>query len=525
MKRRTFLAGSAAALAAPRIGRAADGGVLKVIPEGDLPVVDPVWTTATVAHRHGFMVFDTLYGQDADFNMQPQMVDAHVVENDGKLWTITLRDGLKFHDGEPVRARDVVPSIRRFAARDAYGRSLMDATDELSVVSDKVFRFRLKKRFPRLPNALGKTATPMPAMMPERLALTDPDKQIPEVIGSGPFRFNAKERVPGSLVVYEKFEGYVPRPDGPATFTAGPKIVHFDRVEWHVVPDKATAANALINGEVEWWQNPDNDLLNMLRNTGKLTIEVLDPAGGIAILRFNQLYPPFDNAAIRRALLGTIDQEEYMLAASGEDRSLFKTGVSVFSPGTPMDSKLGLEAIANKPDFSRVKRALAEAGYKGERVVILGASDYPQTNALALLGADALSKAGMTVDFQAEDWGTTVQRRASRQPPDKGGWNIFPTTLNGPNTFDPAGHLGIRGNGKDAWFGWPNAPRLEELRAAWFDADTIEEQKRICQDIQRQFFIDVPYMPLGCVYGPTAYSKRLTGVRTGFMQLYDVRRV
>jgi peptide/nickel transport system substrate-binding protein len=276
--------------------------------------------------------------------------------------------------------------------------------------------------------------------LPERLALTDPDKQIPEVIGSGPFRFNAKERVPGLLVVYEKFEAYVPRPDGPATFTAGPKVVHFDRVEWHVVPDKATAANALMNGEVEWWQNPDDDLLNMLRNTGKFTIEVLDPAGGIAILRFNQLYPPFDNAAVRRALLGTIDQEEYMLAASGEDRSLFKTGVSVFSPGTPMDSKIGLEAISGKPDFARVKRALAEAGYKGEGVVILGASDYPQTNALALVGADALGKAGMTVDFQAEDWGTTVQRRASRQPPAKGGWNIFPTTMNGPNTFDPAVH-------------------------------------------------------------------------------------
>src|SRR5262249_28024816 len=158
------------------------------------------------------------------------------------------------------------------------------------------------------------------------------------------------------------------------TFTAGPKIVHFDRVEWHVVPDAATAANALRNGEVEWWQNPTTDLLDMLRGTGKLTIENLDPAGGIAILRFNHLFPPFDNAAIRRALLGTIDQEQFMLAASGEDRSLWKTGVSVFSPGTPMDSSVGLSAISGKPDFERVKRELAAAGYKNERVVILGAN-------------------------------------------------------------------------------------------------------------------------------------------------------
>ena len=128
-------------------------------------------------------------------------------------------------------------------------------------MSDTVIEFRLKQPFPLLPNALGKTGTSMPCIMPERLAKTDPNKQVTEMVGSGPFRFKADERVPGALVVYERNRDYVPRPDGPPTFTAGPKVVHYDRVEWRVIPDPATAANALVNGEVDWWQASTPDLL------------------------------------------------------------------------------------------------------------------------------------------------------------------------------------------------------------------------------------------------------------------------
>ncbi len=523
MKRRTLLT-AAAALAAPSIATAQGRNVFRVVPEGDLPVLDPVWTTATNARNHGYLVFDTLWGQDASYAMQPQMVAGHVVENDGKQWTVTLRDGLKFHDGEPVRARDVVPSIRRFAARDSFGQALMDVTDELSAIDDRTFRFRLKKPFPLLPNALGKTGTPMPCIMPERLALTDPAKQVTEMIGSGPFRFKADERVPGSRVVYERFAGYVPRPDGPATFTAGPKRVHFDRVEWHTIWDPATAASALINGEVDYWQSPTPDLLPLLKKSGKLAMDVLDPAGGIGCLRFNHLFPPFDNPAIRRALLGGIDQVEFMQAAAGDDRALWKDRVGVFCPGAPMANEAGIEALAGKRDLDKVKRDLAAAGYKGERIAVLGASDYPQTNALALVAADYLRRVGMNVDFQSIDWGTVVQRRASKQPPDKGGWNIYFTYLNGTNNFDPAAQLGIRGNGDRAWFGWPSMPRMEELRAAWFDAPDQAAQKRICEEIQRQFWVEVPYIPLGVAYLPSAWNKSYSGVRMGFPQFYDITK-
>ena len=520
LTRRSLLA-AGALLASPAIAQPAR--VLRFIPEGDAAVLDPIWTTATVTRNHGYLVFDTLYGQDAEYRIQPQMLAGHTIEDDGRRWRLTLREGLRFHDDTPVRAQDAVPSIRRFAARDAFGRALMDATDELSAIDDRTIQFRLKKPFPLLPAALGKTGTSMPCIMPERLARTDPNTQVTEMVGSGPYRFLADERVPGSLMAYARFDGYVPRPDGPATFTAGPKRPWFDRVEWRVIPDAGTAASAISNGEVDWWQNPTPDLQPLLRRKPEITTTVLDPGGGLGCLRFNHLVPPFDNPAIRRALLMAVDQTEVMTAVAGDERTLWKDHVGVFSPGTPMATTAGTDAIVGKRDFAAVKRALLAAGYRNERVVMLDPTDYPATHAMALVMADAFQKSGVNLDLVSTDWGTLVQRRSSRKPVEEGGWSIFVTYLNGTNNFDPASQLGLRGNGDQAWFGWARAPKLEELRAAWFEAPDTEAQKRICAEIQARFFEDVPYLPLGAYYEATA-TRRLTGVRTGFVQFYDVQR-
>ena len=226
MRRRTFLAAAAATLVLPAVTRAANQRVLKFIAQSDLAIVDPIWTTAYVTRNHGFMVFDTLYGQTGQsggFKATPQMVSGHTIEDDGKTWKLTLRDGLVFHDGEKVLARDCVASIRRWGARDAFGQALMARTNELSAPDDATIMFRLKQPFPLLPDALCHGASNMCAMMPQRIAETDPFKAFTEVIGSGPFRFNANERVQGSLFVYDKFDKYKPREDGEVSFTSGPK--------------------------------------------------------------------------------------------------------------------------------------------------------------------------------------------------------------------------------------------------------------------------------------------------------------
>jgi peptide/nickel transport system substrate-binding protein len=527
MRRRTFMAASAATLALPAVARAERERVLKFIAQSDLAIVDPVWTTAYVTRNHGFMVFDTLYGQagqSGGYKATPQMVAGHIVENDGKTWKLTLREGLQFHDGERVLARDCVASIKRWGARDAFGQALMARTDELSALDDKTILFRLKQPFALLPDAMCHGASNMCAMMPQRIAETDPFKAFTEVVGSGPFRFVPDERVQGSLFVYRKFDNYKPREDGEASFTSGPKIVHFDRVEWHVQPDSATKAEAMQAGEMDWWENPPADLLPLLRQA-KIQTAITDHTGAPYILRPNHLHPPFDKPAVRRALMGAIDQKEFMTAMMGDDTSLWTTPLGYFPPASALSNDAGVTALTSPRDFAAVKAELERAGYQGETVVLMSATDQPTNYPLALVAADMLKRVGVPVDYQATDWGTVVQRRALTKPPAEGGWNLFCTGFSGLDWFTPASHLPLRGNGKNAWFGWPTLPKLEELREAWFNAPDIVAQKKIAIEMQKQAFEDVPFYPLGMIQQTTAFRPDITGVPEGFVIFWNVRRV
>jgi peptide/nickel transport system substrate-binding protein len=523
MKRRSILA-AGALLAAPRLVRGEQESVLRFIPQADLTALDPVWTSVYVTRNHAYMVFDTLYGQDSAYQAQPQMVEEATTENDGKLWKLRLREGLRFHDGTPVLARDCVASIRRWGRRDAFGQTLLATTDELSAADDRTILFRLKAPFPQLPTALGKIGINMLPIMPERLASTDAFTQITEMVGSGPFRFLPDERISGARVAYQRFADYVPRPGGKPDWTAGPKIAHFDRVVWNVIPDPATAAAAMQRGEADWWEQPVFDLLPLLAQSPDLAISLVEVTGNIGLLRMNQLFPPFDNPAIRRALLAALSQADCMTAIAGDNRQAWRDGVGFFAPDTPMASTEGLAALTAPRDIQAARRAVTAAGYGGEKVVIMTPSDYPRIDALCNVAADMMQKCGLVVDLQATDWGSVIRRRASRAAPDRGGWNVFITTFTGADMANPAGNLALRGNGTDAWFGWPTAPNLEALRSQWLAAEDLPTQQAIAARIQAQAFIDVPFLPLGQFFQPTVWRKSLQGGLTGMPLFWNLRR-
>lgn len=523
IRRRGLLAASAVALAAPAISRAEASRVLKFIPQSDLTVIDPVWSTVYNTRNHGYMVFDTLFGMDGDYRIQPQMVGGVKLEADGKRWELTLRDGLMFHDGTPVLARDCVASIRRWAARDALGAAMMTATDELSAADDKTIVFRLKKPFPRLPYALGKTSTPMCPMMPERLAQTDAFKQVSELVGSGPYRFKADERRSGDRTVYERFAGYKPREGGKPGWTAGPKVAHFDRVEWITIPDEGTAAGALQAGEVDWWELPTDDLLPVLKRAGKIQVEIKDPTGIIGFLKINCLQPPFDNPAVRRALLGAVVQADYMTAIAGTDPKMWRTGVGVFCPGTELATDVGIEVFTARRDLDRVKAELRAAGYTDQKVAMMVATDTHYRKAMGDVGAEMMRGVGMNVDYQAMDWGTAVVRREKKTPVDQGGWSGLFSTLSGLDLQVPSGHA-FRTEGEKGWFGWASSPKISELRYQWLDAQDLATQKRLAVDIQRQWWIDVPHIPIGQWFQPTAWRDDLTGMVDGFPIFWGIRR-
>lgn len=529
MDRRNFLLASSASAAAWTLSGLSWAAPAKTsfrwVPQADLTLLDPMFTTVAMTQVHAQLVFDTLYGLDEQYLPSPQMAAGQVSENGGLLWKITLRDGLKFHDGAPVRAQDVVASIQRWAKKDLMGRSLMQATESLTALDDKTIQFQLKKPFPLILNALGRQSGNMACIMPERLAKLPETEQVKEMVGSGPFTFAAGKWVSGSRVVYEKSAGYVPRKDDrKPVFTAGPKVAHVDEVHWHIIPDRATAIAALQANEVDGVEMVDSDFLPILSQDSNIQL-VKRSLPTIGVMRFNHLHAPFDNPVIRRAVLSVVNQTEYMTAMNGADfPEYWSDRCGVFVPGSPMDSDAGMEKLTGKRDIDAARAAIKAAGYKGETVVLLDPVDFPTWHAAALVTADLFKRLGFKVDLQTMDWGTAVQRRNNQEAPTAGGWSVAFTGNTGPNNLDPAGHLPMRGNGKQAWFGWPTSERLEQLRLDWFNAPDLEAQKKICREIQLQVFEDVPYIPLGASYPVSALRREWKDFQPQMSLFYTLRK-
>jgi peptide/nickel transport system substrate-binding protein len=529
MDRRGFLKTAAlaatGALAAPRLGLAADARTLRFIPQANLANLDPIWTTQYVVRNGSLLIWDMLYGVNDRLEPQPQMVESHEASSDFRTWTFKLRPGLKWHDGEPVRSSDVVASIKRWVARDAtMGLVIKQQTDALEAVDDRTFRFRLNKPYPKMLFALGKSSTPSLFIMPERIAATDPFKQITEYVGSGPMRFKRDEWVPGARAVFERFDGYVPR-DEKANWLAGGKRVNFDRIEWQIVPDGATASAALQNGEVDWWETPLPDLVPLLKQSASIAVDIADPLGNIGSFRLNHLHPPFNNVKARQAVQVALSQEDYMGAVVGEDPSLWKKIPGFFTPDTPLYTENGGEPLKGKRDYDLAKKLLAEAGYKNEPVVLLVATDVLITKAQGDVTADLLKRIGMNVQYQALDWGTVGQRRASKEPPDKGGWNIFHTWHSGADCVNPAHYIALDDSGPNAWFVWPKSERVQAKIAEWYAARDLAAEKTVIADLNKAAMEDVIYIPTGFFKGYQAWRKNVSGVvKAPFPVFWDVTK-
>ncbi len=331
---------------------AADGPkTLRFIPQADLRILDPVWTSAYITQHHAYLVYDTLFALDEHMKPQPQMIDHWTVSDDKRAYTFTLRDGLKFHDGLPVLPADCIASIARWGKRDVFGQKLMETVEAMTPIDDKSFKISLKQPFPLIIDALAKLHGSA-FIMPERVAKTDADKQITDFTGSGPFKLVKEEWEPGHKVVYAKFADYLPRGEK-ASWVAGGKVAKFDRVEWIYIPDSATAAAALNNGEVDWWELVPTELLPVFAaNKSVIVNKKPDPLGTLGLLRFNQLQPPFNNEKMRQAFLYAVDQREYMAAVAGDPEN-WRTCYSFFTCGTALANDAGTGAIAGKRDLEK----------------------------------------------------------------------------------------------------------------------------------------------------------------------------
>ncbi len=519
MKRRSLLQGTAAgvlAAGAPALAQPARTATLRFVPQANLTALDPIWTSAIVTQMHGYHVYDTLYAVDGQQRARPQMAEGHTVSDDGRTWRIRLREGLRFHDGEPVRAQDCAASLARWSKRDAFGQILARVVESWTAADDRTLEIRLARPFPMLLDALAKPDANVPFIFPERLARTDANTQIAEVVGSGPYKFLRDEFVSGSRVVYAKNDAYVPRQEA-SDWASGGKVAHFPRIEWHILPDPATAAAALQSGEVDWVEQPLSDLIPTLQRNRNIAIDILNPAGLLSIMRLNHLQVPFNDLKTRQAVALSVDQPEYMQATLGSDRSVWRECHSLFPCGTPLGVENLSELNAPPRSLDRARAALQASGYKGEKVVIINPTDFPLIGPHGQITADRLRRIGMNVELAETDWGTVVQRRVRKEPVDQGGWSIFHTYGSSLAYLNPAVSSLVKGPGPTGWFGWYTSPRAQDLVEAWLAAAEPERQRILANELNKLAQDEVATIPLGQFFIRTAYRRSITGLAKGSM--------
>ena len=499
--------------------------VLKAVMHADVRVIDPVWTTQTIANIHGALIYDTLFGNDADQKPQPQMVGKYEVSPDKLTYTFTLRDGLKFHDGSPVTTKDVIASLKRWGAKDGVGQRLMGFVTKMEPVDDKTFAMVLKAPYGMVLESLGKTSSSIPAIMREKDALTDPQQQIKEAVGSGPYIFAKDLWVPGSKAVYLKNKDYQPRTEAPSSF-AGAKIPGVDRIELVWISDPQTAMSALINGEIDFYEAPPNDfvpLLEKARGVKLLKTGKIDSTQGM--IRLNHLHPPFDNVKARQAMYYLVNQEDYLRAIVGNPE-YYRVCHGLLTCGGPYENDGG-SAFMKEYNPKKAAQLMKEAGYKGEPITVLFTTDHNTITPATQVLVQAMREAGLNVDAQSMDWGAVVSRRAKKEPPAQGGWNIFVTTSGGVGSANPVLHTWIGAACDKGLFGWPCDQEIEKLRTAFAFAQTEDERKKIAKELQQRAMEQVVYIPFGQWNTPLAYrADKIDGIvpNTGLAVLWGITK-
>ncbi len=492
----------------------AQQSVLRVRPFGDLKAIDPIVNSDYMARNHGYMVYDTLFAMDEKLAIKPQMVETYTTSPDGLTWTFVLRDGLKFHNGAPVTAGDVVASLQRWGQRDGLGQQLFANTASLAAADPKTVVLTLKNPWGLVLDALGKPSSNVPFIMPARVAALPATESLTDPVGSGPFIMKKDEWVPGSKVVYVKNPDYKPRADATSGM-AGAKQAGVDRVEWLYMPDSQSALNALQAGEIDIFEEMPPDMLELVAKNQKIKVMPQDTLATQVVFRMNSLQPPFDNPKVRQAIRYMVDQTTF-LRAYVDDPKLYTDCPSFYMCTSPYFTDAGWV----KQDLARARTLIKESGYKGEPVVVLHGTEAGITNTFSSVAEQLMRDIGLKVEPQAMDWGTLTARRTSKKPMNEGGWSLFISAPTGADMMDPLGHLGLRSNCDKAWFGWPCDEQIEKLRADFAVAPTLEQRKEIAKAIQLRAEETVPYVPLGQLSLVRGVSTKLSDIPAAAVPVY-----
>ena len=493
----------------PAFTAMADDSVLRLRMNGDINTVDPIATTNYTIRNSSYLIYDTLFSMNAAFEPQPQMAEGYTVSEDGLEYIITLREGLLFHDGSPVEADDVVASINRWGKADGLGKIMFTKVAGIEAIDPGTVKITLSEPWAQVIPALAKVSSNVPVIMPKELAMNDPGDPVSDPIGSGPYRMVVDEWVPGDKAVYERFADYRPRPES-ASMASGGKVAKFDRIEIIRIPDTSTAVDALLAGEIDWLEEMPADMLPLFDGQDTAEAIAAKQSGNSFQLVVNHLNPPFDNPKIRHALQWAVEQKPFLQAVFGDRSEMYMECAAVFFCDTPFASDANTERVLNR-DPAKARALLEEAGYDGTPVYLMHVTDIASHDAAYSVLKPMLEDAGFVVEQQMSDWATVATRRASKEPVEDGGWNLFLTGWGYIDQINPMTNVYVSGACENAWFGWACSQELQDLRAEFAVTADSAKQKELTERMQVLAHDVVHYVPLGQMFPLQGIATDLDG--------------
>ncbi len=472
------------------------GGTLEVALIGEPPTLDIHQTTATIVALNAWHIYEPLFTWDEDFQVTPELAESHEVSDDGMTNSITLRDGITFHNGDDLTADDVVASIERWGGISGLGGSLLENVDDIEVVDDLTIEFHMTEPYGAFAVALGRQNQGC-AIYPESVIDASDDTDLDEYIGTGPYRF--VEWVSDQHIHLERYDDYVSR-DEPTSGYAGMKNQYVDEFFLRPVPDEASRIAGIQAGDYDYLESVVPDNFETLDNDENVVAEVMGTSGW-AVFVLNTEEGPCTDWNIRKAIQAAVDCEPLMQAGYGE--GFYELDPGIMHQETVWNSQVGAE-LYDLADPDLAAEYLEDADYDGTPIRLMTTQEYAHQYNQAAVLEQQLTDAGFEVELEVFDWATLTERRNN-----PGDWDIFTTSFS--FRVDPIQLPMLQGT---SWPGWWSGEEKEELTDRLERETEFEDRFEVLEQIQELFYEDAPQVKVGDSLEVSARSPRVQNFTT-----------
>lgn len=468
------------------------GGTIDVATIGEPPTLDPMASTADLVGIITQHIFETLYTFDAKWGATPLLAAAlPTISEDGKIYTIPLRTGTKFHDGSVMSSADVVASLDRWMRLATRGKQAAEVITSVEATDDATVTITLSEPYAPLVALLSFTNAAA-IIIPAANAAQDP---LESFIGTGPYKL--QERVPDQYIQLVRFDDYQSLEGEPNGY-GGARKQYLDEIRFIPVPDPSTRVGVAMAGQYDYVDQIPVESFTEIRD-GATDPVVLAPFGWPMFV-MNTKEGLNSDIRIRRAIQAALAPEDMMLAAFGSP-DFFSVDGAWYPDSFVWHTEAGTDAYKPQGDTEAAKALLAEAGYDGSALRILTSRQYEFHYKMALVAQAYLEAAGFKVQLDVVEWATLTTNRA-----DPAMWDIYIT--HSPFLPEPSLNA-VMSDASPGW--WVSDAKHAVVEA--FNAES-DPAKRIelFADVQKVIFDEAPSYKVGNFNALAAQSPDLEGV-------------